>query len=62
MAVVESRDLNGAVSKVAIGPPVINDGNIADLGRDHISYLQNSGKTGVSSTFVLSRIGFFQII
>ena len=58
MAVVESRDLNGAASKVAIGPPVINDGNIADLGRDHISYLAKFRKTGVSSTFVLSRIGF----
>lgn len=46
MAVVESRDLNGAASKVAIGPPVINDGNIADLGRDHISYLAKFRKNG----------------
>ena len=45
MAIVESRDLNGAASKVAIGPPVINDGNIADLGRDHISYLAKFRKT-----------------
>jgi len=46
VTVVESRDLNGAASKVAIGPPVINDGNIADLGRDHISYLAKFRKNG----------------
>ena len=38
MTVVESRDLNGGASKVAIGPPVINDGNIADLRRNHVIY------------------------
>ena len=46
MTVVESRDSNGAASKVAIGPPVINDGNIADLGRDQVSYLAIFRKNG----------------
>jgi len=46
MTVVESRDLNGGTPKVAIGSPEINDGNIADLGRDQVSYLAIFRKNG----------------
>ena len=60
MAVVESHDLNGAASKVAIGPPVINDGNIADLGTTKLP--GKIPENGSQLYVVLSRIGFFQII
>ena len=46
MTVGESRDLNGGNSKVAIGSPSINDRNIADLGRDQVSYLAIFWKNG----------------
>ena len=46
MTVGESRDLNGGNSKVAIGSPSINDRNIADLGRDQVSYLAIFRKNG----------------
>ena len=39
MTVVESRDLNGGTSKVTIGSPVIDDGNIADFRGRCVSHL-----------------------
>ena len=59
MTVVESRDLNGGASKVAIGPPVINDGNIADLGRDHVSYLAIFRKNGSQLYVCIEQNWFF---
>ena len=59
MTVVESRDLNGAASKVAIGPPVINDGNIADLGRDHVSYPAIFRKNGSQLYVCIEQNWFF---
>ena len=39
MAVFESCDLDSAATKVTIGSPVIDDGNIADFRWDYVSHL-----------------------
>ena len=39
MAVFEACDLDSAATKVTIGSPVIDDGNIADFRWDYVSQL-----------------------
>ena len=59
MTVVESRDLNSGTSKVAIGSPAINNGNIADLGRDQVSYLAIFRKNGSQFHVCVQQNWFF---